>query len=168
MTQGDLVGRMMGAARLDVKTFEEVEHDRTATGQAAVVVAMVAVATAIGTTGQGVGAALLSPLAALLGWVIWAGITLLVGTKLFGGTADWGEMLRTLGFASAPGILFLAAALPLVGFLVNLIVPFWMLVAGIVAIRQALDFTTGKAILTAVIGWLALLIPRLLLGGVGG
>jgi hypothetical protein len=165
MSQGDLVGRMIGAATLSVDTFEEVEADDTATGQAAVVVAMVAVATAIGSSGQGLGAALLSPLAALLGWVVWAGVTLFIGTKLFGGTADWGEMLRTLGFASAPGILLLLVALPLVGPIVNLVVPLWMLVAGIVAIRQALDFTTGKAVLTAVIGWLALLIPRLLLGG---
>ena len=165
MSQGDLVGRMIGAATLSVDTFEEVEADDTATGQAAVVVAMVAVATAIGTSGQGLGAALLSPLAALLGWVVWAGVTLFIGTKLFGGTADWGEMLRTLGFASAPGILLLLVALPLIGPIVNLVVPLWMLLAGIVAIRQALDFTTGKAVLTAVIGWLALLIPRLLLGG---
>jgi hypothetical protein len=165
MSQGDLVGRMIGAATLSVDTFEEVEADDTATGQAAVVVAMVAVATAIGTSGQGLGAALLSPLAALLGWVVWAGVTLFIGTKLFGGTANWGEMLRTLGFASAPGILLLLAAIPLIGLAVNLVVPLWMLVAGIVAIRQALDFTTGKAVLTAVIGWLALLIPRVLLGG---
>ncbi|MFC1662150.1 YIP1 family protein [Gemmatimonadota bacterium] len=165
MSQGDLVGRMIGAASLSVDTFEEVEADETATGQAAVVVAMVAVAAAIGTSGQGFGAALLSPLAALLGWVVWAGVTFFIGTKLFGGTATWGELLRTLGFASAPGILLLVAALPLVGFFVNLLVPLWMLVAGIIAIRQALDFTTGKAILTAVVGWLALFIPRLILGG---
>jgi hypothetical protein len=132
---------MIGAATLNVDTFEEVEADKTATGQAAVVVAMVAVATAVGTSGHGIGAALISPLAAIIGWFVWAGITLFIGTKLFGGTADWGEMLRTLGFASAPGILFLVAALPLVGFFVNLVV------------------------LTAGIGWLALLIPRLLLGG---
>lgn len=164
MAQGDLVSRMIGAATLDVDTFEQVEADQEATGQAAVVVGMVAIATAIGTAGQGLGSALVAPLAALVGWVVWAGVTFFIGTKLFGGTATWGELLRTLGFASSPGILFLVAAVPLIGFFVNLLVPFWMLVAGIIAIRQALDFTTGKAVMTAVIGWLALLLPRLILG----
>lgn len=166
MAQGDLVARMIGAATLDIQTYEEVEADSTATPQAAAVVAMVAVASGIGVAGDGLWAAMMAPVAALLGWLIWAGVTYLIGDKILGGTATWGELLRTLGFAQSPGVLYLLAILPLVGGVIRLILPFWMLAAGIIAIRQALDFGTGKAVLTAILGWLAILIPSLMFGGI--
>jgi hypothetical protein len=165
MAQGDLVQRMLGAATINIDTFEEVEADETATMQAAAVVAMVAVASTIGGMGGENASILFAPIAQILGWLIWAGVTYLIGAKIFGGTATWGELLRTLGFAQSPGILYLVAFLPLVGWAIRLVVPFWMLWAGIVAIRQALDFSTGKAVLTAVIGWLAMIIPAAILGG---
>ncbi len=107
-----LIDRMKGAALLNVDTFEEVEHDADATLQAAAVVAMVAVASAIGASPLGAFGAIRGALAALVGWLIWAGITYLVGDKLFGGTATWGELLRTLGFAQAPGVLLVLGFLP--------------------------------------------------------
>lgn len=165
MAKGDLVERMIGAATLDIQTFEEVEADPTATGQAAAVVAMAAIASGIGLAGEGLWAALVSPVWALLAWLLWAGITLLIGTRLLGGTATWGELLRTLGFAQSPGVLYLIGILPLVGGLVRFILPFWILAAGIIGIRQALDFSTGKAILTALLGWLVMAIPAMMIGG---
>jgi len=165
MAQGDLVGRMIGAATLNIDTYEEVEADSTATGQAAAVVAMVAVASGIGAAGGGLSSIVLAPISALLGWLIWAGVTYLIGDKLLGGTATWGELLRTLGFAQSPGVLYLLAVLPLFGGLIRFVVALWILAAGVIAIRQALDFGTGKAILTAILGWLALVIPAVLLGG---
>lgn len=157
-----LTERMMGAARLDVATYEEVEADTTATGQAAVVVVIAAVATAIGTIGTDGGNPIGALIGALLGWVVWAGVTYLIGDKLLGGTATWGELLRTLGFAQAPGILNVLGIIPILGPVVRFVVAIWMLVAGIIAIRQALDFSTGKAILTAVLGWLAMVILAML------
>jgi len=165
MAQGDLVGRMIGAAMFNIQTYEEVEADTSATGQAAAVVAIVAVASGIGAAGQGLSSILFTPVAAIVGWLIWAAVTYLIGDKILGGTATWGELLRTLGFAQAPGILNLLGILPIIGSFVHLIVPFWMLATGVVAIRQALDFGTGKAILTAILGWLAIWIPALILGG---
>jgi hypothetical protein len=144
---------MMGAAFLNVDTFEEVEHDENATGQAALVVAMVAVAAAIGASGQGPFLALGAAVGALVAWVVWAGVTFLVGTKAFDGTATWGELLRTLGFAQAPGLLWLFGFFPLVGWILNLILPLWIAVAGFIAIRQALDFGNGKTFLTILVGW---------------
>jgi hypothetical protein len=168
MAQGDLVARMIGAATLNIQTYEEVEADSTATGQAAAVVAMVAVASGIGAIGGGLSSAIFAPVGALLGWLVWAGVTYLIGDKILGGTATWGELLRTLGFAQSPGVLYLLAVLPLVGWVIRLVLPFWMLVAGVIAIRQALDFGTGKAILTAILGWLAIFIPAMILAGVSG
>ena len=141
---------------LDIATYEDVEADTTATGQAAVVVAIVAVASAIGGA-RGGGASIIGGLvAALVGWLVWSGVTYLIGTKVFGGTATWGELLRTIGFAQSPGVLLVLGIIPFVGLLVRFAVWIWMLVAGIIAIRQALDFSTGKAVLTALLGWLCM------------
>jgi hypothetical protein len=144
--------RMMGAALLDVSVYEEVEADSNATLQAAGVVAMVAVASAIGGINAGPRGIIGGLLGAIIGWVLWAGVTYLIGDKLLGGTATWGELLRTLGFAQAPGVLLVLAFIPLLGGLLALVVWIWRLVAGVIAIRQALDFDTGRAILTAVLG----------------
>ncbi len=158
-----LVDRMVGAALLDVNTYEDVEADGEATGQAAAVVAMTAVAAAIGQLSLGPVAMVGQALASLVRWIVWAGITYVVGDKVFGGTATWGELLRTLGFAQAPGLLAAAGFIPIVGNLVYLAIFPWMLVTGVVAIRQALDITTGKAIFTALIGLLPYLIVMAIL-----
>lgn len=148
-----LTDRMKGAAVLDTATYEEVEHDTTATGQAAGVVAMVAAAQAIGATGLGLGAMIGGVVSALVGWLLWSGVTYLVGDKLFGGTATWGELLRTLGFAQAPGVLFVLAIVPLLGWVVRAVVGIWILIAAFIAIRAALDVGTGKTLLTVLVGW---------------
>lgn len=157
--------RMKGAAMLDVATYEEVEADSTATAQAAGVVLIVAIAQAIGAIG--IGNVLGAALAAILGWLIWSGVTYLIGSRVFGGTATWGELLRTIGFAQTPGILLILAVIPLLGWLIRFIVAIWVLIAVIIAIRQALDFSTGKAIGTAVLGWIAMLLIAAILGGLG-
>jgi hypothetical protein len=157
-----LMDRMKGAALLSVDTFEEVEHDTDATLQAAAVVAMVAVATAIGSSPLGVVAAVQGAVAALVGWLVWAGITYLVGDKLFGGTASWGELLRTLGFAQAPGVLLVLGFIPLVGGIVEIAVPIWMLAAAFIAIRQALDFGNLKTLGTVLVGWLGYVVLSLI------
>jgi hypothetical protein len=147
-----LVERMKGAAMLDASVYEEVEADRGATGQAAAVVAIVAVCAAIGSYGHGGGKGVIGAIiAAFIGWLLWAGLTYVIGTKLFGGTADMGEMLRTLGFAQSPGVLGILGFIPILGWLVGIVVWIWTTVAAVVAIRQALDFDTGKAVATAVI-----------------
>lgn len=168
MTRGSLVQRMMGAAMLNVATYEEVEADRTATAQAATVVAIVAVASAIGSWNAGIGAVIGGLVAAFIGWLVWSGVTYFVGTRFFGGTADWGELLRTIGFAQSPGVLYVLGIIPILGGLVRFAVMLWILVAGVIAIRQALDFSTGKAVLTAFLGWLALVVVMTVVGIITG
>lgn len=166
-----IVERMRGAAMLDVATYEEVEHDQTATGQAAVVVALVALAAAIGGARSGGGGIISGIIGAFAGWLVWAGVTWFVGTRLFKGTAHWGELLRTLGFAQAPGVLLVLGIVPLVGGLVRLAVFVWLLAAGVVAIRQALDISTGQAVITGFVAWLGVMAVMLVLGailGIGG
>ena len=158
MAERSLLDRMRGAAFLEIATYEEVEHDESLTRQAALVVVIVAIARGIGGLNEGTQGIFVGIVLALLGWLLWAGITYLIGDKLLGGTATWGELLRTLGYAQSPGVLLVIGFVPLFGWLVALIVPFWLLVTGIVAIRQALDFSTGKAVLTAVLGWVDMIL----------
>jgi hypothetical protein len=151
--------RMKGAALLHTDIYEEVEADQTATGPAAGVVTLVAVAQAIGGAGTGGSGILAGLISALLGWLLWAGITYLIGAKLLGGTATWGEVLRTIGFAQSPGVLHVLGMIPVLGGIIRVGVAIWVLIAGIVAIRQALDVSTGKALLTAALGWLVITLP---------
>lgn len=149
-----LIARAIGAALLRVDAYEEVEHDERATAQAALIVGAVALATAIGNLGAGTSALILGVVQAYLGWLLWAAVTDLVGSKVFRGTASTGELLRTLGFAQTPGVLRALAFLPALGPWVELVTFVWLLLAGIVAIRQALDIDTGQALTTAFLAWL--------------
>ena len=162
-----LVERAIGAALLKVDVYEEVEADTTATGQAAMVVAAVAIAMAIGGAHGGTRTIIGGLISAFLGWLVWAGVTNFVGTRLFGGTADWGELLRTLGFAQAPNVLWVLAIFGLTG-LLKPVLGIWTLLTGVVAIRQALDFDTVKAVLTAAVGVAAMIAVAIAVGIVVG
>ncbi len=161
-TRSSFLQRLIGAATFRISVYEEVEHDNTATGQAAAVVGLVAVAAAIGGAAGGIGAAVAGIAAAYIGWALWSGTCYLVGVQLFDGKADWGELLRTIGFAQAPGVLLLFGFMltPGTGGLLKLGVYMWMVGTVFVAIRQALDFSTGRALATALAGF----VPYLLAG----
>ena len=165
--QRSVFDRMRGAASLDVATYEEVEHDEKATGQAAVVVIIVAICSAIGAVWGGGPSIIVAPITAVIGWLLWAAVTYVIGDKLLGGTATWGELLRTIGFAQSPGVFLIFGIIPILGGLVRLVVAIWLLFAGVIAIRQALDFSTGKALLTAFLGWCALVALAFVTGGGG-
>ena len=154
-----LWARMYRTAILDARMYEEVEADSSATGQAAFVVLLASVAVAANDYGLGWLAVAAAAGASLLQWMVWAGITYLIGDKLMGGTASWGELLRTLGFARGPGILMILS--PWIGG-IHFAVQAWMLVAGIVAIRQALDFGTWRALLTALLGMIPYWVVQIL------
>jgi len=105
--------------------------------------------------------------AAIVGWAIWAFLTYWIGTALFGGTATYGELLRTIGFAYTPNALGIFGFIPVLGGIIAFVGAVWALIAGIIAVRQALDFSTGKAIVTAIVGWIVLIIIYAILGAIG-
>jgi hypothetical protein len=169
-----VVNRVVGAMALRAATFEEVEHDQSATWPAALVVAAAHAAQSVaGSVFLTAGGVLLSVALGLLGWVIGAGVLLLVGTKMFPGKsteADMGQMLRTLGFAEAPGLLGVLALLPVTGLGWTLIVvtSIWILVAMVIAVRQALDYeTTTRALVVCIVAWLIMLAISLTAGFFG-
>ncbi|MDR4458942.1 MAG: hypothetical protein MRJ67_00215 [Nitrospirales bacterium] len=153
------VDRMIRAAKLDVHLYEEVEADRRAMGQAMGVVMLSSLAGGIGFMQEaGLMGLLIGTVGSLLGWYVWALMTFLIGTKLLPEPqthADHGELLRTIGFSSAPGIIRVLGMIPGVSGFVNLLAGVWMLVAMIIAVRQALDYqSTYRAIGVCLIGWI--------------
>lgn len=146
--------RIVRVMKLDVAVFEEIEHDPTANNQAAMVVGLVALLTALGAAFGALFSArdfwitfISALLWTLVSWVVWAGIAYLVGVKVFAGVATFREMLRVIGFAYAP---LMVAVIPFIGGLVGAI---WALVAGFLAVRQGLDLTDIRAFLTLVVGF---------------
>ncbi len=111
--------RVIGAAKLEVRIFEEVESDPAATGQAMAVVVLSSLAAGLGSYGLGGFTGMLRLTAvSLIGWAIWAVLIYFIGTKLLPEPqtkSNIPEMLRTIGFASAPGLLRFVGILPLIG-----------------------------------------------------
>jgi len=153
-----LIDRMIRAARLDIHLFEEVEADKGAMRQAMGVVVLSSLGAGIGVIGRGglsgiVGGTVL----ALIGWFVWAYLTYLIGTKLLPEAqtrSNPGELLRTTGFSSSPGVIRVLGIIPFLSGIVFWAASIWMLVAMVIAVRQALDYrSTWRAVGVCLIGW---------------
>jgi len=154
---------MIRAAKLDANLYEEVEADTGATRQAMLVVVLSSLAAGIGSVGgAGLTGLFLGALSALVGWYIWAFLTYFIGTRFLPEPqteADVGQLLRTIGFSSSPGLLRVAGIIPGLTGIVFLGCAVWMLVAMVIAVRQALDYHgTGRAIAVCLIGWVVQLV----------
>jgi len=150
--------RMVRAAKLDVNLYEEVEADKSAMSQAMGVVVLSSVAAGIGSIGQlGTKGVIIGAITALIAWYVWAYITYFIGAKILPEPqtkADHGELLRTIGFSSSPGLLRILAIIPGIGGIIFMITSVWMLVAMVIAVRQALDYkSTLRAVGVCMIGW---------------
>ena len=165
--------RMIRAAKLDVKLYEEVEADKTAMGQAMGVVVLSSVAAGIGTIAYGgLGGIFVGTIVALIGWYIWASLTYFIGTKWLPESqtkADIGELLRTIGFSSSPGLIRVLGIIPGLGGLVFLAASIWMFVAMVIAVRQALDYkSTRRAVGVCAIGWVIQVVIVMILFSLAG
>jgi hypothetical protein len=160
--------RVVGAMRLNVATFEEVEHDAAATAQAAMVVGAAALSAGLA---SGTSHALFGVVAGLIGWAIGSFVVLIVGTKLLPGKntqADYGQMLRTMGFAQAIGLFGILTIIPLLGYLVWFVIQVWVLVAMVIAVRQALDYDdTLRAVITCVVAWAIMIVVAMIFAAFG-
>jgi len=168
-----LMDRIVRASKLDVHLYEEVEADKGAMGQAMGVVVLSSVAAGIGSIGKGGPLGILmGAVFALIGWYVWAYLTYLIGTKVLPEPqtrANPGELLRTIGFSSSPGLIRVLAIIPGLATVIFLAASVWMLVAMVIAVRQALDYkSTVRAIGVCVIGWIIQSLILLLLFSILG
>ncbi len=166
--------RMIRAAKLDIHLYEEVEADKGTMRQAMAVVVLSSLAAGIGSISNlGIAGILLGTVGALGGWYVWAYLAYFIGTKFLPEPqteADLGQLLRTTGFSSSPGLIRILGLIPGLGTVVFVGASVWMLVAMVIAVRQALDYTaTWRAVAVCAIGWiiqtLILVLLFSLLGG---
>ncbi len=160
----DLIRKMVSASKLDINVYDEVESDPNATKEAFLVVLLVAFCNGIGMIGiSGFMGIITGIVTSIVAWVLWSVIIYVIGVRGFGHSSDLGELLRSLGFAYSPGILNIFMLLPFIGHVFPYITSIWVFLTFIVAIRQALDCDTSRAILISVLGFLAYLIIRFLI-----
>ena len=152
------VNRIIRACKLDVSLYEEVEADKSATFQAGLVVVLSSLAAGVGALHLGASNFLMAPILSLISWYVWAYLIYLIGTKLFpepNTKSDHGELLRTIGFSSAPGLIRVFGFTPDLFTITVFIGGIWMLIAMVIAVRQALDYqSTWRAIGVVLIGFL--------------
>jgi hypothetical protein len=174
---------MVRAAKLEVDLYGEVEADTTANGQAFLAVIVASVASGIGVAiaelllEEGaiwfLWGLLIGLVTGIVGWFAWSLLAYWLGTTIFKGpetSATYGELLRTIGFSNSPRVLSFLSFVPFFGGLIAFVVSVWALIAGVIAVRQALDLSTWRAIGTCVVGWiiytlLVFLVTGLVLGG---
>lgn len=166
-----MIERILRAIRLDWTVFREIAEDQKAMTEAMIIVAVVTFLSAVGNgiASRSFGAFIVSWLTSILiGWIGWAVLTYLVGTLLFQGKSDVSEMLRVLGYANAPNLLGFFSFIPCVGWLVALAGSILALIAGVLAIREAMDFETSHAIVTVLISWVISFAVTALIGAALG
>lgn len=175
-----LINRMIRAARLDVSLYEEVEKDVKAMNQAILVVVIASICAGIGAGismaigGQMAGGLgglvfvlVVGAITALIGWFVWSFITYFIGTRVFKGPkteSTYGELLRCIGFSSSPGVIRILSFIPILGGIIIFVAMIWSLVAMVIAVRQALDFSTGRAIATCIVGFIVLVVISVAVG----
>ena len=155
-----IMDRMLRAAKLDKNLYEEVEADSSLLGQAMVVVILSSIAGGIGASGDnGLIGLLRGTVSSLAGWFVWAYIVYFVGTRLLPEpttSSSHGELLRTIGFSSSPGLIMVFGIIPGLGGILYTVATVWMLISMIIAVRQALDYSnTPRAIFVCIIGVIA-------------
>jgi hypothetical protein len=151
--------RMVGAMQGNVATFEEIEHDQSAMGQAVTVIIIAGVAALIGNIFRdGITGGVFALVAMLVVYAVWAVIVTLVGTKLMPEPqtkADFAETFRTIAFAASPGVFNVLAIIPFLGVLISVAISLWSLVIMVIAVKVVLDYSNyGRAIIVVIIGWI--------------
>lgn len=174
MNQGimnTIINRAMRVVKLEPQVFDTIARDPNATQQAAIVVGVVALASAVGGAADGINGFIVGLISAILGWLIFTGLAWFFGTNIFGTPtthANWESLLRTLGYAQTPNILGIFGFIPILGWIAAFIGSVWAIVTAVVAIRETLDFSTWRAIITAVIAWIATAIVAAILALIFG
>nr|MBC7245236.1 YIP1 family protein [Chloroflexota bacterium] len=166
-----MVERIIRIIRLDFPVFKEIESDPNATTEAAIVVAVSSVLSAIGSAVGSHRPVLVffsGVIGGILGWIVWSCVSHFIGQAMFKSKGTVENMLRVIGYANAPRLLGIFGFIPCLRALASLIGAILALIAGIMAIREGLDLELGQAIIVAVVGWVALFIISIIIGAIFG
>ena len=154
----NLINRIFRAIKIDVELYEEVERDKSATIQAGLVIVLSSMAAGVGALQLGASNFLLAPIVSLISWYVWAYIIYFVGVKLFpekNTKSNHGELLRTIGFSSAPGLIRVFGVTPDLMAVTFIGSAFWMLACMVVGVRAALDYKSlWRALGVVIVAWL--------------
>jgi len=153
-----ILSRALRVAKLDLPVYREIARDRSATTEAAVVVAVVALASGIGALTDSFGRVVVAIIGAFIWWVIFAAMTYFFGKNVFGSPntqVDLESLLRTQGYARAPGVLAFFGFIPVLGWIAAFIGAVWSIITAVVAIRETLVIGTGRAIIVGIVAAIA-------------
>jgi hypothetical protein len=162
-----MIDRVLRILRLDFAVFKEIESDPQATTEAAIIVVVTTLLSALGPAvfaDNVVTSFISSVVSGIVGWVVWSVVTYFIGMSVFGGKGTLEGMLRVIGYASAPNILGVFGVIPCLGWIAAFAGWLLALVAGILAVSEGLDLSLGAAIGVVVIGWIAMVIVRAVIG----
>ena len=159
--------RVVGALKLDANTFEDIERDPTAMGQAVGIIALAGMAGSLGSIWRlGFGRIVFAILISICAYLLWSLVVWLVGTKLMpdpATSADFAETFRVIAFAASPGLLGVVSIIPFLGaiivFVLTPVIWLWSMAAMVIATKAVLDYTdTFKAVIVVLIGFVAYLV----------
>lgn len=145
-----MIKNAISALLLDAEFYTRVAEDKTLLGQATIVVVIAnvfgGIGAALATEEDLLAGAVIGLVSGFVGWLVWSGVAYGIGVRMLGGDADYKEMLRVIGFAYAP---LAIGIIPWLGF----VGAGWALFAAVIAIRESMDFSTQRALVTMVVGW---------------
>jgi len=162
-----IVNRAINVCKLDLPTYRQIARDPSATQEAAIVVGAVALASGIGAITDSLGRVIVSIIGALVWWLVFSGVTYFFGKNIFGTPStqiNAQSLMRTIGYARAPGVLAIIGFIPLIGWAIAFVAWVWAIVTSVVAIRETLVISTGKA---AILGLLSVIASGLIVGILG-
>lgn len=180
-----MLDRIMGVITLKAPIYRAIADDQTATTQAALVVIIATLIRGFfeglvrmgsgGTVNISIGGAIVGAIVTvivgLVAWVFSAWVLAFVATAL-GGKTDTGEMMRVTGFVQVFSVVavlnILVAISPLLGCitgLIGLVVAILSLIGYLIGVREAAEFTTGKAVVAAIVAAIVNFIIIAVIGG---
>lgn len=163
-----IIRRGQEVATFNTRTYNEIVRDPGATMEAAIVVAIVAVASGLGRIFQGPGALIGGVMSMLVGWFVAAAVIYFVGSRITGAptgdTSSVERVMRIVGYAAVPNVFAFLTGIWGIGWFFATILFFWTLVTMILAIRAAFGMTIGRAAMTGFIALIGYGIVTFLLG----
>jgi len=161
-----IIQRLTRMIKFDNTVYREIADDENATTEAAVIVGVASLLSAVGMAVRlrRVDTFFIQFIVGIaIGWLLWSYLAMFIGTRLFEGKADFWQMARTIGYAYAPTAVGILGLFSCLGSLVTLAASLLALALGFFAVRETLGLSTEKAVITVIIGWIVMAVVSFVL-----